>query len=373
MERIDGTLRIAVTDSGPGISDDKRSLLFQRFSQIESAATRSQGGTGLGLAISKQLIELMGGQVGLESTPDVGSTFWATLPLAPGTAMPSGTPPLDLEGLRVLLVNLSGPGRDVLARQLTHWGCRSGGTDLGSALDELAGAARAGRPWELVIVDVAVADSALARFFREVRQGGTWPVPALVALHRRTTVSGFFEGSCDSTLARPIAAPDSVGAAVRQALDKRGRVVRIGGPSADALAGAVPAGPDVLLAEDDSTSALVVAYLLERSGCRVQVAKNGREAVAAARSKRFRIIFMDCQMPEMDGLSATRELRRDPGASLGAAIIALTAGSPAGDREACIAAGMDDYLEKPLRAERLQMTLDRWHPVPTAADARTAG
>ncbi len=373
VERIDGTLRIAVTDSGPGISDDKRSLLFQRFSQIESAATRSQGGTGLGLAISKQLIELMGGQVGLESTPDVGSTFWATLPLAPGTAMPSGTPPLDLEGLRVLLVNLSGPGRDVLARQLTHWGCRSGGTDLGSALDELAGAARAGRPWELVIVDVAVADSALARFFREVRQGGTWPVPALVALHRRTTVSGFFEGSCDSTLARPIAAPDSVGAAVRQALDKRGRVVRIGGPSAHALAGAVPAGPDVLLAEDDSTSALVVAYLLERSGCRVQVAKNGREAVAAARSKRFRIIFMDCQMPEMDGLSATRELRRDPGASLGAAIIALTAGSPAGDREACIAAGMDDYLEKPLRAERLQMTLDRWHPVPTAADARTAG
>ncbi len=373
VERRGGSLRIAVTDSGPGISEDKRSLLFQRFSQIESAATRRQGGTGLGLAISKQLVELMGGQVGLESTPDVGSTFWFTLPLAPGTAMPSGNPPLDLEGLRVLLVNLSGPGRDVLSRQLTRWGCRSGGTDLASALDELAAAARAGRPWELVIVDVAVADSALARFFREVRQGVTWPVPALVALHRRTTVSGFFEGSCDSTLARPIAAPDSVGAAVRQALDKRGRVVRIGGPAADAPTGAAAAGPDVLLAEDDSTSALVVAYLLERSGCRVQVAKNGRAAVAAARSKKFQVIFMDCQMPEMDGLSATRELRRDPGASRGAAIIALTAGSPAGDRETCVSAGMDDYMEKPLRAERLQMMLDRWLPGPTAATARTTG
>ena len=373
VERVGGALRIAVTDSGPGIPDDKRSLLFQRFSQIKSTATRRQGGTGLGLAISKQLIELMGGQIGLESTPDVGSTFWVTLPLAPGTVMPSSTPPMDLDGLRVLLVNLSDHGRDVLARQLTRWGCRSVGVDLGAALDELTGAARAGRPWELVIVDVAVADSALARFFREVRQGGTWPVPALVALHRRTTVSGFFDGSCDSTLVRPIAAPDPVGAAVRQALDKRGRVVRLGGSSTEAPAGAVPAGPDVLLAEDDSTSALVVAYLLERSGCRVQVAKNGREAVAAARSKKFLVIFMDCQMPEMDGLSATRELLRDPGASRGAAIIALTAGSPTGDREACIAAGMDDYLEKPLRAERLQMTLDRWLPLPTAADARTAG
>ena len=373
VERAGDALRIAVKDSGPGIPEDKRSLLFQRFSQIESAATRRQGGTGLGLAISKQLVELMGGQVGLESTPDVGSTFWATLPLTPGTAMPSGLPPLDLEGLRVLLVNLSDPGREVLSRQLAAWGCRSAGADLGSALDDLAGAARQGRPWELVIVDVAVADSALARFFREVRQGGTWPVPALVALHRRTTVPGFFEGSCDSTLARPIAAPDSVGAAVRQALDKRGRVVRLGGPSTDVPAAAAPSGPDVLLAEDDSTSALVVAYLLERSGCRVQVARNGKEAVAAARSKRFQVIFMDCQMPEMDGLSATRELRRDPGASRGAAIIALTAGSPAGDREACIAAGMDDYMEKPLRAERLQMTLDRWLPGPTAADAKTAG
>ena len=373
VERIGGALRFAVTDSGPGISEDKRSLLFQRFSQIESAATRRQGGTGLGLAISKQLVELMGGQVGLESTPDVGSTFWVTLPLAPGTAMPSGNPPLDLEGLRVLLVNLSAPGRDVLASQLARWGCRSVGVDLVSAQDELAAAAKAGRPWELIIVDVAVADSALARFFREVRQGDAWPVPALVALHRRTTVAGFFEGSCDSTLARPIAAPGSVGAAVRMALDKRGRGVQRGGASRGAPAGTATAGPDVLLAEDDSTSALFVAYLLERAGCRVQVVKNGLEAIAAARSKKFQLIFMDCQMPEMDGLTATSGLRRDPGASRGAPIIALTAGSPAGDREACIAAGMDDYLEKPLRAERLQMTLDRWLPGLLPAAAMTVG
>jgi CheY-like chemotaxis protein len=362
----DGHLRIAISDTGPGIPAEKHALLFQRFSQVESSTTRRHGGTGLGLAISKQLVELMGGRIGLENSPEQGSTFWFTLPL--GANVSGTTPPTpSLGALHVLGVNLAEVNQRALARQLTAWGCHFRATPAERAITELASAAAAGRAWDLVIADLAEPSAALARLVRTIRTGGSWPVPAILGLHRRSTPAGFFQDACDSTLVKPIAVASSLLSSVQAALAARHRA-----PEAARLASlTAPAEPQVLLAQDDGASTMFTTRLLERAGCQVVNARNGSDALALARRQPFQLLLVDCHLPDPDGLAVARALRLDPGASGSVRIIGLKSDLSDADRENCRAAGMDDCHEKPLRGEGLKNLLDRWLPPTARPDSQT--
>lgn len=225
MKVIDRSLRVTITDTGPGIATEKHSLLFQRFTQIESSASRRHGGTGLGLAISKQLVELMGGQMGFESAAGSGSSFWFGLPL--NHEVPSPLPPVHaLAGRRILGVNLALVNQQVLARQLAVWGGQFKAVPTDEAVTELASSAAAGQPCDLLFVDLTEPGAMLARLLRTARAGGTWPAPAIVALHRPSTPVDVFQDTCDAALVKPVAVASTLLATVQSALAARQQMAK---------------------------------------------------------------------------------------------------------------------------------------------------
>ena len=225
VDRDADGLVVSVTDTGPGIPADKRDQLFQRFSQIASPATRQHGGTGLGLAISKELVRMMGGDIGLAEAPGGGARFWFRLP-APGAGeSKSSRPPAALLGTRVLISNSAPVNQRVLRRQLSTWGCVSDVVGTEHVLEWLGSGARSGRPWDVVLLDLSgpshVANGAMSRLAREIREG-EWPAVGLIVIHRRSTAAAFFAEACEATLSKPLAPPEPLQAAVQLAL-KRAR------------------------------------------------------------------------------------------------------------------------------------------------------
>ena len=360
-------LKIEVEDTGIGIPDAQRGRLFRSFSQVDASTTRKFGGTGLGLAISQQLVELMGGEIGVESDEGLGSTFWFTAAfdeVADGRTR-SFVLPAGLEPPRVLVVDSSAAVREVLHRQLDSWEIEhdvaSGSED---ALDKLIGAVRAGHPYDLLLVEEGVDLGDLKECLEPASadQGA----PSIVLLSwGGTQLEERRLRTVRSVLSKPIR-PSQLFDAVAEASQGDDQL----GLEPCAEQATATSGPDeteratlrVLLAEDNRVNQMVAGKILERAGFTHVLAAHGGEALEAVQNGAFDVILMDCQMPVMDGFEATRRIRQWE-AETGHAgdrivIVALTANAMKGDRERCLHAGMDDYLSKPVRPDALIARLD---------------
>jgi signal transduction histidine kinase/CheY-like chemotaxis protein len=357
-------LRFAVTDTGIGIAPEGQQRLFEAFSQAEGSITRRYGGTGLGLAISKRLVELMGGAIGVESAPGQGSTFWFTLPLPVRSAPPGAVrvPRRDLTGLRVLCVDDNATNRTILEGQLALQGVRADCVPDGpEALFRLREALRLERPYALAIVDhhmPGMDGFALAGLIKADPQLAATPLVMLSSLGLRAPDGG----------ARPEWFAASLTKPVRRALLYECIATALGHDAGDGIDPAPAtdspvslAGLRVLLAEDNAVNQRVALRLLEKLGCSVDVVVTGREAVDAVARERYDCVLMDCQMPEMDGYQAAAAIRQREGTGARRVpIVALTAYAMQGDRDRCVAAGMDDHLGKPFSASELRAALSRW-------------
>ena len=358
-------LRLAISDTGIGIPPEQQDRLFRKFSQADASTTRKYGGTGLGLAICKQLAELMGGEVGLISAVGQGSTFWATVLLELDPAASSQPAHPTLAGVRTLYLDANPLHRLILAEQCAEWGMRIGVADTAAkALDQVARAVAAADPFRLVLVDQAVTDPSAAEFAARVMaiQPGA-PRPALLLLSDGGTrgKAGEYEAAgFAGYLSRPVRSA-TLAQTFESLLAPRCELPTAGKPATDTKAPAATVGLRlVLLVDDNVVNQKVGAKMLEKMGCRVDVASNGVEAVDAWARVPYEIVFMDCQMPEMDGYEATGEIRRREGPGVRTPIVALTANAMQGDREKCLEAGMDDYLSKPIKPDDLRAALARW-------------
>jgi PAS domain S-box-containing protein len=363
-------LYVRVKDTGPGLSPEVQGRLFQRFTQADSSTTRRFGGTGLGLAISRSLVELMGGGIGVDSTPGEGSTFWFHVPLRPVGA--EGPAKERREG-RVLVVDPLPLSRAVLSLHLTEAGltcleCEA----LDAVVPRLRQAQATAEPVEIVLVDERCGEAEVAALLRAVRADGELAATGLVVVTpvlTRADTRRLLALGADATLSRPVVRGPTVVEAVASASAARaGRLGQGGatfrktertGPSTVLVP--VFTGVRVLLVEDNTVNQQLARRLLERLGCSVDLASNGVEACRMHADLTYELVLMDCHMPEMDGFGATREIReRESRTGVRVPIVALTADAMEGDRERCLAAGMDDYLSKPLRDAQLRQALTRW-------------
>lgn len=369
-------LRIEITDSGPGIPIAAQSSLFQPFSQADGSVTRRHGGTGLGLTISAQIVALMGGEIGFESNPDAGSTFWFTVRLKRQSGRELMVPArLNLEGVRALVVDDNRSNRVILQQQCAAWGidvtCAENGRE---SLDILDRESRENRRFDVAIVDMAMPEMDGAQLARAVRASPDFGKLAMILL----TSIGNRTQTSDLLFAAALTKP------VRQARLRECLCAVTGAPSCAEIAPATKTakapGWDrrtrsgrVLVVDDNTCNQKVAARRLERFGYRADVAANGVEALEALTKIRYDAVLMDCQMPEMDGYSATRLLRTQERGRRHTPVIAMTASVRAEDRERCLAAGMDDFVSKPIQPQELAETLDRWVGSDTRSRERDDG
>ncbi len=364
-------IRFAVSDTGIGIPLETQGQLFQAFSQADGSTTRKYGGTGLGLAICKQLADLMGGAIGVESTPGEGSTFWFTIRMgkrpAPATALPAAES--ELRGLQVLCVDDNATNRALLEAHLHAWGMQVACVADGpGALDRLRAAQRHGTPYALVLLDYQMPGMdglAVARAIKAESELAAVRLILLTSLGQRGDGKDAQQAGIDAYLCKPIRQSQLYAAmatvmSVSLASSPAQLITRHHLAVAQAQR-----RPRVLLAEDSEVTQKVAARMLEQFGCRVDVVSNGHEAVEAMSRLPYDCIFMDCQMPEMDGYEATAAIRVQEADSGGhVPIIAMTANAMQGDRERCLEAGMDDYVSKPVRSAKLAPMLEKWAPSP---------
>ena len=364
-------LRFEVQDTGIGIEPAVRSRLFQSFSQADGSTSRRYGGTGLGLAISKRLVELMGGEIGVDSGPGLGSTFWFTLPLARSDERPSDLAPATpaLEGVRVLIVDHDDERREALVEQVGAWRMHAdSAASAGAALERLVAAAEQGHPYVVAIVDQhppQLDGLSLAHMVQADARLGDTRVLLLESLRERRDHAGSRVAGLASTLLKPVP-PSQLFDAISGVLGQAGSVVD---PSRGSARGVVRSAPErtgvtsapILVVEDNPVNQQVACGWLRKLGYRADVVANGFEALEALERIPYAAVLMDCQMPEMDGFQATAELRRRED-TRHTPVIAMTANVMRGDRERCLEAGMDDYVPKPVRLEDLDAALRRWLP-----------
>jgi signal transduction histidine kinase/DNA-binding response OmpR family regulator len=360
--RLHGSVR----DTGIGLPPEKQGQIFDAFEQADGSTTRKYGGTGLGLAICRRLIEMMDGHLWVESTPGVGSNFHFTARF--GLATPAGEPPspgapAGLRGRRVLVAEESAASRRILHELLVGWGMRPATADAGTALPELERAAAGGEPFCLAFLDVTKAGPEGFALAEQIRQhpalGGTALI-LLTAGPQRQEATRCRELGIAECLLKPVKESELLGATLRA----------LGLAPLSLAARPAPPAPAarrlrILLAEDNAVNQKIALGLLAKLGHEVSAAGNGREALAAVENQEFDVVLMDVQMPEMDGLEATRGIRaRERGRRGHLHVVAMTAHAMKGDREVCLKAGMDDYISKPLQRAELLRVLEA---VPAAA------
>ncbi len=359
----DCELRFSVRDTGIGIPRDRLGRLFQSFSQVDASTSRKYGGTGLGLAICKRLTELMGGALTVESEVGRGTEFRFTIRV--GIAEGSSAGRRDLRGAqpplrdrRVLVVDDNATNRRILGAQLAAWGMAS--RDTASPGEALAWI-RAGVEFDVGILDMHMPEMdgvTLAREIRAHRAAAGLPLILYTSLGRREAGAG--DGVFAAHLTKPVK-PSLLFDALVEILARE--------PALFPARRAAAAGPDagmasrhplrILLAEDNVVNQKVALRLLAQMGYRADVAANGLEAIEALERQRYDVVLMDVQMPEMDGFEASREINRRWSGETRPRIVAMTANAMQGDRELCLAAGMDDYVSKPIRVAELQGALEK--------------
>jgi len=368
-------VRVSVRDTGVGISQEKIGLLFERFSQVDGSTTRKYGGTGLGLAISKRLVNLMGGSIGVESRLGEGSTFWFDLPLRLDAQPPGAQPPAAcISGLRALILDDDEVNRRVLHEQITGWGMRNGSFASGEqALQAMREAHAAGDPYHFVLLDYLMPQNdgiAMARAIRFDPSLGGCMIVMLSSIGHCPEVTRMEGGIIDACLSKPVRQAQLLKTLIDVWSNRHG-LAPPGGrtPQGDARNSkrAAPrtfawCASRVLVVEDNVVNQKVACRMLESLGLRTDVAANGREAVEMTALAPYGLILMDCQMPEMDGYEATGAIRRRAGSGWRIPVIAMTADAMTGSRERCLAAGMDDYISKPVKLDALREALAKWLP-----------
>jgi len=356
-------LRFEVRDTGIGISAEDRPRLFEAFTQADASTTRRFGGTGLGLVISRQLSRMMGGSIGVESVEGAGSTFWFTIRVPRACESPAGPQrEARLADRRALVVDDCETNRRILLELLRRWGMECVAAEDGEgALRALRQAEREGRRPDVVVLDYMMPGMDGLELARRIRAVPLWTDVLLLLLTSTCELDvreSAGESGVDLCLTKPVRRA-RLRRALSQVVEAEGageeRPAARGSPGGEAFTGRV------LVAEDNPVNRKLVVHLLAKMGLVAETVATGLEAVAAAARERYDLILMDCLMPEMDGLEATRAIRAGEGrGGRSTPIVALTASAMAGDRERCLEAGMDDYLAKPLRRDELRAVLARW-------------
>jgi signal transduction histidine kinase/CheY-like chemotaxis protein len=372
-------ISFSIKDTGVGIPEDVQSKLFQAFTQADNSTTRRFGGTGLGLAISKQLVEMMGGQIGVRSEIGKGSTFWFNARLEKQMG-PSEAPPSiyvrDLFDLRVLVVDDNATNRQILRHQLYAWKMQKGSAANGyEALDLLRTAVADGKPYDLALLDMQMPEMdgmTLARAIKSEPSISGTRLIILTSMGHMHSQDELDAAGVDAYLVKPVKQSrlfdclvNVLGrAAAEHAFTRHPHEVSAA-PAAPAPAEAAEIRQTrILLAEDNVVNQKVALAQLKGLGFTADAVANGFEVLSALKQVPYDIIFMDCQMPEMDGYEASRKIREAELAPTSwkapVHIVAMTANAMTGDREKCLAAGMDDYLSKPVRKAELRAALLKW-------------
>lgn len=378
---IDGTMddgrfnmTVAVEDTGIGIAPEKQVYIFEKFSQEEESTTRRFGGTGLGLAICRGLAELMGGKLELTSVRNVGSRFFFRIPVEPGDPRKADyLPDVYLNGIRALIIDNYGPARANLAQSLGRYGVECfTATNITEAVNCAKRANDETRPFDYIFADYDIGSKKISQLRALIpdatRKRCMFLTGGIGAMSSASTLEA--EGVV-GYLSKPIL-PEQLAIALKMAMNAASDVF-ITRTAIDNILFGVPrdptcedkaisyAGYNVMVVDDMKVNQMIMNKVLGEYGCNIEMATNGREAVEKIAGKKFDVVFMDCHMPEMDGFEATQVIRNmfpdDPDHPV---IIALTADAMTGDREKCLKAGMNDYLNKPFKAEQIGDMLKKW-------------
>ena len=368
-------VRFEVADTGIGISSAVQERLFQAFTQADASTTRKYGGTGLGLAISRRLTEMLGGTIGVESTPGQGSTFWFTVRVAKSAAPPHFLPPAPhtLQGIRVLGVDDNATNRTLLEEHLKAWGMQIDCVaDGAQALAHLRAAHHDGRPYALVILDMQMPHMNGLELAHAIKADADLAPVRLVLLssgRQCDEEQSAREAGIAAYVAKPVHQSQLYNAIVTVMSTASASQPQMQATHQSLATVGAEGKIRVLLAEDNIANQKVAMLMLEKIGCRVDAVANGREALAALTHITYDLVFMDCQMPEMDGYEATTAIRaHEANSGTHVPIIAMTAYAMPDDRERCLQAGMDDYIRKPVKAEVLQTIVQQWgRPAPGGA------
>jgi len=372
--------RFSVADTGIGISEDQKDKLFQSFSQVDASITRRFGGTGLGLIISKRLVEMMKGSIQMESEAGKGSTFWFTAKFTIDRNTPLAQDPQisDFQGLNVLVIDDNETNLKVFRKYLEFWHCQSTELmDAEAALDLLRAVAGTEREFDLVLVDCQMPNLDGISFARMLFSDPMIRNNKLIMLSSIAdivTTHELIKTGFAGYLNKPVKISD-LRNVISKALNRIPEELEEDSTEEEPVdfnpdsvefevEGAVPDSVSLLLVEDNKINQRIALLNLERLGYQVDLAENGEEAVTRYNKRKYDLIFMDIQMPVLDGLEATRRIRaleEEEGVTDPVYIIAMTANAMKGDRETCLEAGMNDYISKPFRAEELRESLSRWH------------
>jgi len=381
-------LRFSVRDTGIGIPKDKIGLLFDKFSQVDASITRHYGGTGLGLAISRQLAELMGGEAGVSSEEGKGSEFWFTVRLnkQPAGAHAESIPPADLRGVRVLIVDDSASSREILTTRLTSWGMRpSMAQDGPRAIQELCLALDENDPFRIAVIDMQMPGmdgETLGRIIQVDKRMADTRMVMLTSLGMRGDALRFQEIGFAGYATKPVRHQEfkavlSLALRDRDEMETKPQPIVTRHTARELLNLFAARKARILLAEDNITNQQVALGILKKLDLRADVVANGVEALKALEILPYDLVLMDVQMPEMDGIEATKRIRNHECGRMNEKvefhssciirksslpIIAMTAHAMQGDRERCLAAGMNDYVTKPVSLQALAEALDKWLP-----------
>jgi PAS domain S-box-containing protein len=376
------TIRFTITDTGIGIDQAAQASLFQAFTQADGSTTRKYGGTGLGLSISKQLVQMMGGEMGVTSKPGQGSAFWFTAelekqPLEAKAPLPNAH---SIKNLRVLIVDDNATNRKILSHQLGSWAMIHDEVDSGArALEVLRAAAVDGTPYDLAVLDLLMPGMDGFELARAIKSD-----PDLARMQLVLLTSAGIRGDAADAASAGIAAYLTKPVRQSQLFDCLTTVMSQSSNLSPVIASTLVTKHSmrearemshklILLAEDNIVNQKVAVRQLQKLGYRADAVANGREAIEALGRIAYDLVLMDCQMPEMDGYEATAEIRRIEGADQHTPIIAMTAHALSGDREKSIAAGMDDHITKPVNVGELSRVLEKFLTPVTEEPATVAG